>query len=387
MCGESTSPIHKTPMDSRHAAQGDFPWHIGVYDAHCHPTDTMKLIPCISEMKTRILTVMATREQDQDLVDNVASKIGVTSSEIETQSDRYIIPSFGWHPWFSYLMYDDTEGKILDTETRDFKTRHYQSVLQPTPKPEDLSFLETLPEPRPLSVFIRQTKAYLEKYPLALVGEIGLDKTFRIPVPWTSDLEESRDTTLTYGGREGRHLSRFGVRVEHQAAILKAQLRLGGEMDRAVSVHDVGCHGKIFEVIQETWKGFEKEVLSSKERKKIANLPLPVDDDPFDEPEQSKARPFPPRICLHSYSGLPAHLKTFLHGSVPADIFFSFSSAINMDNGRAKAEQVIKALPDDKILIESDLHIAGDEMDRRMEEICREICEIKGWSLADGVTQ
>lgn len=388
MCGESTSSTQDTAVGERYTSQGDFPWHLGVFDAHCHPTDTMNLVPSIPKMKTRVLTVMATREQDQELVDQVADKLGLINSDVNIENnDRYIIPSFGWHPWFSYQMYDDSEGHTLDAESDSFKLRHYQRVLQPTPKPEDNPFLETLPAPQSLSKFILQTKAYLEKHPLALVGEIGLDKTFRIPIQWTSDLEDSRDATLTYGGREGRRLSRFGVRIEHQAAILKAQLKLGGEMNRAVSVHDVSCHGKIFDVLQGTWKGFEKEVLSAKERKKIAKMPLPLEDNLIDELDHSGSSPFPPRICLHSYSGLPAHVKSFLHGSVPADIFFSFSSAINMENGRAKAVEVIKALPDDQILIESDLHTAGDEMDRRMEEICREICQIKGWSLVDGVTQ
>jgi len=387
MCGDSTHPIQDTNLGKSHTSQGSFPWHVGVYDAHCHPTDTMNLVPSIPKMKTRVLTVMATREQDQELVNQIAEKLGLTSSDIDIQNGRHIIPSFGWHPWFSYQMYDDTNGHNLHVEDEGFKIRHYQSVLQPTPKPEDRPFLETLPEPRSLSQFVRQTKEYLEKYPLALVGEIGLDKSFRIPIQWTSELESSRDATLTYGGREGRPLSRFGVRIEHQAAILKAQLRLGGEMNRAVSIHVVGCHGKIFDVLHETWRGFEKEVLSSREKKKIAKMSLHPEDGPIEEPEQLGVRPFPPRICLHSYSGLPAHLKSFLHVSVPAEIFFSFSSAINMENGRAKAVEVIKALPDDQILIESDLDTAGDEMDRRMEEICREICEIKGWDLTDGVTR
>ena len=387
MCGESTSLTNESSLGERYSSQGDFPWHLGVYDAHCHPTDTMNLIPSIPKMKTKVLTVMATREQDQNLVVQVAEDFGLTSSDIKDEDSHHVLPSFGWHPWFSYQLYDDTRDLKVDAKSKGFKIRHYQTVLQPAPKPEDTPFLETLPEPKSLSEFILQTKAYLEKYSLSLVGEIGLDKSFRIPIQWTSELETSRDVTLTYGGREGRPLSRFGVRIEHQAAVLQAQLRLAGEMNRAVSVHDVGCHGKIFDVLQGTWKGYEKEVLSSREKKKIAKIPMPPEDDTVDEPEQPKSKPFPPRICLHSYSGLPVHLPPFLHASVPAEIFFSFSSAVNMENGRAKAVEVIKALPDEKILIESDLHTAGDEMDRRIEEICREICEIKGWSLEDGVTR
>ena len=125
-----------------------FPWDVGVFDAHCHPTDTMSSIESIATMKARALTVMATRSQDQALVYEVASKHGVhdgktlsSSTPAPTDRERRIIPSFGWHPWFSYQLYDDTVQNPTYDGTLAGKTAHYDQVLAPKPSSKDLSLI------------------------------------------------------------------------------------------------------------------------------------------------------------------------------------------------------------------------------------------------------
>ncbi|GAB7357716.1 hypothetical protein MBLNU459_g0379t1 [Dothideomycetes sp. NU459] len=381
-----------------------FPWHLGVFDAHCHPTDTMDNLAAIPSMKARVLTVMATRAQDQELVAQVADQMGISKQDVGKDTEDWskeekIVPCFGWHPWFSHQMYDDSAYDNVTSLSDEQRVQHYQSVL--TPSSQDRDFLLALPEPRPFSHFLDETKRYLEKYPLALVGEVGLDKTFRIPEAWLPGEKEERDESLTPGGREGRRLSPYRVSMAHQRKVLLAQLRLAGELGRATSVHGVGAHGVVFETLAETWKGHERRVLSKREQKREADAqkrdglaPEPSEDGRGDVSTAGTAAgtrrptPYPPRICLHSYSGPPEAIKQYTNPAIPADIFFSFSSVINFSTPAAgKTEEAIKAAPDHSILVESDLHMAGDRMDGYLEEVIRKICELKGWTLDNGVRQ
>ncbi|KAL2060938.1 hypothetical protein VTL71DRAFT_8990 [Oculimacula yallundae] len=362
----------------------DFPWHLGVYDAHCHPTDIMGLVPTIPKMKARVVTVMATRGDDQELVAQIADEYGLKSRPdmSKGKGQECLVPCFGWHPWFSHQMYDDTSEDSLNTDSREFKIRHYQSVLSPKLDVEDTKLLNSLPQPRSLRQYLQQTKTYLEKHPFALIGEVGLDKAFRPPGPWTEELSKSRDETLTPGTREGRPLSPYRVNMAHQKVVLAAQLRLAYEMKRAVSVHGVQAHGVLFETLQESWKGYGKEPLSKRARRKLQSEKASLDNT-NDEPTEEEP---PLRICLHSYSGSPDQLKQYFQKSSPADVYVSLSSVINMSDVHSeKADEVIMAVPDDRVLVESDLDRAGEVMDDKLEEICRHVCRVKGWGLEEGV--
>ena len=344
----------------------------------------MASIQTIPGMKAKVLTIMSTRSQDQQLVADVADRLGLedsTSLSDQWSEKGHVIPCFGWHPWFAHQMFDDTDRKPdLDDEER---ITHYQSVL--TPKPEDRNFLLAIPKPLPFSRFLSETRQYLERYPLALVGEVGLDKSFRIPEASHPERCYERDEGLTPGGREGRRLSPYRVSMDHQRKVLKAQLSLAGELQRAASVHGVQAHGVLFETLRETWNGHERVVLSKRERKlREAEGSMPAEEDVAVRRDVS--RPFPPRICLHSYSGPVEPVKQYFDPSIPAEVFFSFSTAINFSTAAAsKTEEVLKALPADRILVESDLHIAGEQMDNHLEEITRKVCDIKAWNLEDGV--
>jgi Tat protein secretion system quality control protein TatD with DNase activity len=300
------------------------------------------------------------------------------------------VPAFGWHPWFSHQLYDEKQYDGRPSLSQREKADHYRRVLAPSL--DDETFLQALPDPFPLGVYLEQMRVMLEKYPIALLGEVGLDRSFRIPEPWhLAGQAKKRDTSKTEGGREQRKLSPYRVSIDHQKVILLAQLRLAGQMQRAASVHGVQAHGHVYDALAEAWKGFENHVPSQRDRKKLASAisrnAESIEDDSPDDKTEDVSKPFPPRICLHSYSGSADAVGRYLAPAVPCEVFFSFSTTINSwaDDGSGKVEAAVKAVPDDKVLVESDLDTAGEYMDAALKEVVLKICKIKNWPVEDGV--
>ncbi|KAL8642625.1 MAG: hypothetical protein Q9228_000718 [Teloschistes exilis] len=341
---------------------------------------------------------MATRGEDQEIVRQFANRDvdkGPVFEELRSlgieESPCRIVPSFGWHPWFSHQILDDLSYSQSKTELPD-ATSHYKAVLSLT---HDDEFILSLPQPRPLSSLLSQIREHLQRFPYALVGEIGIDRSFRLPMHWDPSREAAKSASLTPGSRDGRPLTHYRVHIDHQRVILKAQLNLAGEMGRPVSVHGVAAHGILFETLKETWKGYEKEVLSKREQRRRSGISAAHHDEDIDDqlsvhnPKSQiiEPKPYPPRICLHSYSGPRNVLEQYLDPAIPATIFFSFSCLVNFSDRTEKATEVVKAVPKNRILVESDLHSAGERMDQLLEDAVRSVCEIKAWPLVEGVTQ
>lgn len=381
---------------SKEAVEETFPWELGIYDAHCHPTDSMKAIGNLSSMKARGLTIMATRAQDQDLVAQVASDSGLDPADLNstTNTNCKVLPSFGWHPWFSHQIYDDTaptDEKSQAIYEMD-KVAHYRKVLTGEATEHLIS---GLPGPRSLSSLLKAVRQHLSSHPHALLGEVGLDRSFRIPenFQWREHPPDVAD--LTPGTHHDRRLTNHKVEISHQKAVLKAQLKLAAELSRPVSLHVVGGQGVAFDLLRETWKGYERQVQSKRERKRRGSAgnahAHECDSDDGESAHRDSTRhpkPYPPRICLHSFSGPPETVRQYISPEIPVEFYFSFSEVINFsvpEGAQAKTVETIKVVPRDRLLIESDLHIAGERMDDLLEQIVRRVCRIRSWGLEEGI--
>ncbi|KAF4503344.1 Cut9 interacting scn1 [Fusarium agapanthi] len=356
-----------------------FPWHIGVFDTHNHIGERVHSVSNLPNMKSRAVAIMATRTLDQHLIASISKSHGVKGPHCFSIDKTTVIAGYGRHPWFCHELFDDsleTPTYVPSVDVEAAKEQHYKAVLSPAPT--DPAFWRDLPVPIALSTFIAETRARLIEDPYAMVGEIGLDKPFRLPMQWT-DPKPEPDPDRTPGGRQRRPLSQHRISITHQKAVFMAHLRLAGELRRPVSVHGVQVHGILYDALTECWKGNELKGRRSRDKKKK--------EGKAEQPNPDAPQPYPPRICLHSFSGKSDAVRQYLKPSIPAKIFFSFSKTNNLrsDEERNKAKDAIRLVPDNRILVESDLHTAGERMDSELEEMYRVICEVNGWGLEEGV--
>jgi Tat protein secretion system quality control protein TatD with DNase activity len=303
-------------------------------DAHCHPTDVPHSVSQIDPSRGGSLCAMSTRPNDQDLVSSFAS-----------DNPDTVVPFFGYHPWFAHLFSVDEN--------------HYRSILKPTP-PDD--FVSHLLKPTPWEEILIDLRKRLESNPYAQVGEIGMDKSFRLP----THTEGERDVSAR------KDLSPYRTTTEHQLRIFTDQLKLAGEFGRTVSMHSVQCHGLIFTALQSLWKGHEKSKKSREREEKSGEATDGV-------------MTFPPRVCIHSASLPLDTLKQYLQPSVPSKVYFSFSTVINARYGQ-KLLDLISAVPDDRILIESDWHCEGDVRRDQVHDIARVVIHKKKWETEEGIS-
>lgn len=227
---------------------------------------------------------------------------------------------FGIHPWYCHLY------SVAQTSKRS----HYESVLDWRDQESFERLLERLPEPVSLEEYILRE---FDGSRVDVIGEIGLDKLFRLP-----------ENGFYVHSRKPAPLTRIKVKMTHQMAVFRRFCRLARENCKPMSIHDVKCHGVLFETCVE-------EILPCEEVK----------------------------VCLHSYTGSPETLAGCWLRRFPRDrIFLSLSKYINFKSQDA-GQALLRLIPLECILTETDLPVniePEDQLLKQLEYLCEQICEV-----------
>lgn len=284
---------------------------LSLADSHCHIgidcTDSD--IDALADQfnnglvdKDDFFHIMTTYHLDVGFVDRLLSQL----------KSSVVVAYFGVHPWYSHLFSTEDHG---DVDLLQLKKLHYNKVLVPAPS-EDL--LLVLPVPILLEEHMTKLERLIEihghKFKCG-IGEIGLDKLFRVPSNgyFGSQLAQNNGATK---------LSSCKVSMEHQTAVFDRQLQLANKLKKHISVHCVKAHGLLYDIIPRYTS------ISS--------------------------------VILHSYSGSSDQAKRWIttYKGKKSKLFFSFSNWINgTDNKRCLLEDIIGYAEDNQILVETDVSV------------------------------
>lgn len=282
-------------------------------DAHCHPAEEVRgagaeavdaWVRAAGDVPLQQVWAMSTDVHDQPLVARLA----------DAWPDK-VVPCFGFHPWVAHTI---SLGDVQDARS------HYAALFG-----SDDDVFSQFPPPLPLCEAIARLEAYLVAYPQALVGEVGVDRSFRIREP-------------------GRGLTRWQTPLEHQIAVLDAQVQLACRYQRSVSMHSVRAAG-----VTVAWLERMKASVAG-----------------FGEIN----------IDLHSCTLSPETIRLVQQGH--PNIFVSFSTAVNLRAGRERLCEQIRACDPERLLCESDWH-AWDELASRTNDMAQCVVEVHGHDMPE----
>ena len=282
---------------------------------------------------------MSTSVEDQDFVSQLASRLPLK-----------IVPAFGYHPWFTHL--------ITCESFRDPKD-HYRQLFKAEKAVSELDqLLPSLPDPVPLSQILASLRCNLEAHPHALLGEVGIDRAFRLPSDprgWTREADDGAESNSHTLALRDRPLTNLTTPMQHQLRIIKEQIAIAVELGRSVSLHSVRAGGATVDLLEDLARTFpgKGQGLNRKERKRLKEEENQCDG----EEVQAPARCFHDiNVDLHSCT-LSAPMIVQLQRKHP-NLYVSFSTAINARQ-KDLHEQLLACDPK-RLLIESDWHSAED---------------------------
>ncbi|KAI0033994.1 hypothetical protein K488DRAFT_77557 [Vararia minispora EC-137] len=291
-------------------------------DVHCHAGEYDNISQ--ADMDDLKITICA-------MASNCADQV-----RVRVLAERWpnkVIPAFGYHPWWAHHV------SLVDPPPS--RGEHYRSLFLPlfvsSTAPTDLEaaftrLLPSLPDPRPLSDVLAELRSNLSAHPRAMLGEVGLDHSARVPF-------SPADTD----GR--KQLSPFSTPLAHQRALLEAQLELAVEMQRNVSMHSVK-----------------------------APLPTRAVLDAMARKHGTRWRAI--SVDLHS-CGVSPQMWTEIEKHHP-NAFLSLSKAINSRSPNHRA--LIKACDPHRLLVESDYPLVS-EVTGETWWMVETIAEMRGWRV------
>lgn len=224
------------------------------------------------------------------------------------------------------------------------RDEYYKSILTSKDDKELADMVKALQDPFPYDVWYNNLRQRLLDHPHALVGEVGVDRSARLLPGGAIEWHGVKPTTVQ-------------TTIEHQLAIFDIQCQLARGLNRGISVHCVQGQGHLFDYLKKQSGQF-----STRQLKKLKTVPNTL------------------RMCLHSFGGAPATVTQFLELK-GFEMYVSFSVCINARLiPPKKLTELIKVVPEDRLLIESDLN-TPELMDEGMVEITRIVAEARGWSI------
>ncbi|SCV67875.1 BQ2448_5486 [Microbotryum intermedium] len=305
-------------------------------DAHCHPSDDSAGVDGASTAIEKLHTarLVSPGGGAKATICSTLTNQSYTRSLAQAHPGR-VTPFFGLHPWSVHSISLSSPSSIPT------KDEHYTTLFSEFGTDASLRRLfNSLAPPTSLEAYLSTLEQSLIDHPHSHVGEIGLDQAFRLPLP----------THLQPPRGQGSRNSNLQTPVEHQLALVRAQLDLAIRLKRHISFHSVR---------------------SSKET--VTLLQAYRDEIPGFESIH---------ICLHSFGGSPESIRQLQ--KIHHNLFFSFATVIS---GRSpRFLDMLRAVDESRLLVESDFSDTS-KIDVQISEVVEAICTARSWSLENCVDQ
>ena len=183
-----------------------------------------------------------------------------------------------------------------------------------------------------------------------MLGEVGLDRVFRIPLDYFAS---------------PRHLTTFTIPLAHQVAILEAQIEVAVELGRNISMHSVKSQQATLELLGK---------MKGKFGEKWNRISVDIHSCGFNpQTWRDMEVRWGDLIIMHHQINFPFFLQ-----KKHENVFLSLSTVINQRQANHRA--LIAECSPNRLLVESDYNDI-DMCTSQTWDMIRIIAEVKGWDI------